>query len=389
MIPPLDLAPEIDEIKFEIEKEIYRVLKEARFINGPEVRDFERQVASYLGVKHAIGVNSGTDALVISLRALGIGPGDEVITTPFSFFASAESVSVLGAEVVFADVDEKTFNIDPAKVEARITPRTKAIIPVHLYGRPANMGQILEIAQKHKLAVLEDCAQSFGATYQAQCAGCTCEAATREKAAGLKTGALGDMGAFSFFPSKNLGAFGDGGLITTNSDSLAAIARKLHVHGAEKKYYNQLIGYNSRLDTIQAAVLNVKLPHVDRWNNGRRTAAQLYDMMLKQEGLSPERLVLPEIVPGHVFHQYTVRLQKNSARITRDELVARLKVLGVNCMVYYPVPLHQLPVYSGQYPSMPVSEQFASEVFSLPLWPLMTMNTQEQVVAALKKALLG
>lgn len=387
MIPPLDLTPEIDEIRYEIEQELMRVIREASFINGPDVQAFEKMAAAYLGVKHAIGVNSGTDALVISLRALGVGPGDEVITTPFSFFATAESISVLGARAVFADVEESTFNLDPALIEACITPRTKAIIPVHLFGRPANMGQIVEIARKHKLAVLEDCAQSFGATYQARCKGCDCEAATRDELQGLKTGAMGEMGAFSFFPSKNLGAFGDGGLITTNDDALAEMARKLHVHGASKKYYNELVGYNSRLDTLQAAVLKIKLPHVDRWNNGRRTAAQLYEMMLDQHGLSPERIMPPEVVTGHVFHQYTVRLRRNSSGITRDELIARLKVLGVNCMVYYPVPQHLLPVYAGQYGSFPVSEQLSEEVFSLPLWPLMTMKKQEQVVVALKKAL--
>lgn len=389
MIPPLDLNPEIDEIRDELEKKLYFVINRAAFINGREVQEFEQAAAQYLGVKHAVGVNSGTDALVIALRCLGIKPGDEVITSPFSFFATAESVSILGAKPVFADIDDATLNISPDAVEACITPKTKAIIPVHLFGRPCSMGRITEIARRHKLPVLEDCAQSFGAVYHAQCGDCGCDSSTQKELSGLKTGALGDMGAFSFFPSKNLGAFGDGGLITTNDDALAAMARRLHVHGASKKYHNELVGYNSRLDTIQAAVLQLKLPHVDRWNNGRRTAAQLYTMMLSQSGLSPELLTVPEVSQGHVFHQYTVRLRKNSARITRDELVARLKVLGVHCMVYYPIPQDMLPVYEGQYEPCPVSRTAAGEVFSLPLWPLMTMNTQEQVVQALKKALKG
>ncbi|MCC5935284.1 MAG: DegT/DnrJ/EryC1/StrS family aminotransferase [Balneolales bacterium] len=389
MIPPLNLSPEIDEIREELERKLWRVISDAAFIRGREVQEFEQAAADYLGVKHAIGLNSGTDALVISLRALGVKPGDEVITTPFSFFATAESVSVLGAKPVFADIDEDSLNISPDAIEACITPKTKAIIPVHLFGRPCNMGRITEIARRHQLAVLEDCAQSFGAVYHSRCGECGCSSETKAALQGLKTGALGDMAAFSFFPSKNLGAFGDGGLIATNSDALAATARKLHVHGADKKYHNELVGYNSRLDTIQAAVLQLKLPHVDRWNNGRRTAAQLYTMMLEQHGLSPELLTVPKVIPGHVFHQYTLRLRKNSARITRDELVARLKVLGVHCMVYYPVPQDMLPVYEGQYEPCPVSRTIAGEVFSLPLWPLMTMHTQEQVVQALKKALKG
>ena len=245
-IPILDLKPQYRGLREDLKEAINRVLESTQFIMGPDVKDFESEVAQYLGVKHAIGVNSGTDALFISLRALGIGPGDEVITTPFSFFATAESISHVGATPRFVDVDEHTFNVVPESIEEKINKNTKAIMPVHLFGRPVEMGKILALAERHDLKVIEDCAQSFGARYE-----------------GTQTGTIGDAGAYSFFPSKNLGAYGDGGLIATNDDTLADIARMLRDHGTKKKYHNEMVGYNSRLDTMQAAVLRVKLPYID------------------------------------------------------------------------------------------------------------------------------
>lgn len=353
-IPVLDLSPEIDALWDELNTAIQDVLRSGAFIMGPPVKQFEAEVASYLGVKHAIGVNSGTDALVIGLRALGIGPGDEVITTPFTFFATAESVSMLGAKPVFVDIEPDSFNIDPEKIEAAITPRTKAIEPVHLFGRPANMDAIMNIARRHNLKVIEDCAQSFGATYG-------------EK----KVGTIGDVGAFSFFPSKNLGAYGDGGLIVTNDDEVAATARMLRVHGAKKKYHNEVCGYNSRLDSIQAAILRVKLPHIDAYNEGRREVARRYRALLADV----PGVTTPDVTEGHVFHQYTIRV----AGGRRDELQKRLDDEGIGTMIYYPVPCHKLPLYAGENVSRPVSEQAATEVLSLPIWPQLSYETQQIV----------
>src|SRR5690606_19924572 len=264
-----------------------RILKSGQFILGGDVRAFEAEIAAYLGVKHAIGVNSGTDALLIGLRALGVGPGDEVITTPFTFFATAEVISLLGATPVFVDIDPESFNIDPDLIEEKITARTKAIIPVHLYGRAAEMEKIMAIARKHGLKVVEDVAQAMGGEAQ-----------------GKKLGSIGDVGAFSFFPTKNLGAYGDGGLITTDNDELAELAKMLRAHGSRKKYYNEVLGYNSRLDTLQAAILRVKLPHIDAWNKRRFEAAVRYSDLLADV----PHVVTPSLVEGHVFHQYTIRI---------------------------------------------------------------------------------
>jgi dTDP-4-amino-4,6-dideoxygalactose transaminase len=361
-IPVLDLSPEIDTLWDEINAAIQRVMRSGQFIMGPEVKAFEDEAAQYLGVENAIGVNSGTDALVIGLRSLGVREGDEVITTPFSFFATAESISNVGAKPVFVDVDEQTFNIDPGKIEAAITPRTKAILPVHLYGRPAEMDEIVAIATVHGLLVVEDCAQSFGARYR-----------------GKQTGAIGHVGAYSFFPSKNLGAFGDGGLITTNDDKVAELARMLRAHGAKKKYHNEILGYNSRLDSLQAAVLRVKLPHVDEWNSGRREAAKRYNRLFEDT----RGVITPQVSEGHVFHQYTVRL----TNADRDEVQAKLEQKGVGSMVYYPVPQNRLAIYRGRYPATPSSDRLAKQVLSLPIWPIMEHGAQERVVEALKQVL--
>jgi dTDP-4-amino-4,6-dideoxygalactose transaminase len=380
-IPVLDLKPQYQSLKAEIQQSITRVLESGQFIMGPEVQLFEQEVAVYLRVKHAIAVNSGTDALIISLRALGIGNGDEVITTPFSFFATAESISNVGATPVFADIDPSSFNISPEAIQAKITSRTKAIMPVHLFGNSAAMAQIMDIAQKHQLKVIEDCAQSFGARYYGTCVSCEGQSqdSTGTALIGKHTGTIGDVGAYSFFPSKNLGAYGDGGLIVTNDDQLAEAARMLRVHGAKKKYHNEVLGYNSRLDTLQAAILRVKLPHIDTWNSQRRKAAQLYNQLLADE---PE-IITPEVIDGHVFHQYTIRITNGQ----RDSVKNYLAEQGIGTMVYYPIPQDQLPVYKGQYPANPVSDLLAGQVLSLPIWSEIEQATIEQVVHAIKKAL--
>ena len=317
--------------------------------------------ASFLGTKHAVGLNSGTDALVIGLRALGVGEGDEVILPPFTFFATAEAVSLLGATPVFVDVELETYNLDVEQVEAAITERTKAIIPVHLFGRPVDMGRLMGLAEHHDLAVLEDCAQSFGATYE-----------------GEQTGTIGAVGAYSFFPTKNLGAYGDGGLLVTDDDGIAEEARKLRAHGSLKKYHNEIVGYNSRLDAMQAAILRVKLPHIEAYNLGRRGVAARYEAALGDV----EGIVTPEIVDGHVFHQYTVRVLGGRRDAVKEALAAQ----GVDTMVYYPVPCHQLPIYSETQVSMPNAERLAEEVLSLPIWPQMPTDSQERIVSALQNS---
>ncbi len=364
-IPIYDPRPEVEALWDALQEATARVLRSGRFILGPEVEAFEAEVASYLGVRYAVGVNSGTDALVIGLRALGIGPGDEVITTPFTFFATAEAISLVGATPVFVDIDPLTFNIDPRQIPAAITPRTKAILPVHLYGHAADMDSILEIAQAHGLKVLEDVAQAFGGAYK-----------------GRKLGSLGHAAAFSFFPTKNLGGFGDGGLIATNDPAVAEQARMLRTHGARKKYHNETLGYNSRLDALQAALLRVKLQVVDEWNARRREVAARY-----QEALAGvEGLILPNEQPYayHVYHQYTVRVLHGR----REEVRQRLAEAGVGTMVYYPVPVHRLPVYASQAPSLPKAEQAATEVLSLPMGAFLSPQNQTKVVKRLSDALV-
>ncbi|MCT7968547.1 DegT/DnrJ/EryC1/StrS family aminotransferase [Laspinema sp. D1] len=381
-IPVLDLNPQYEQIKDEVQAAINRVLESGQFIMGPDVKLFEQEVADYLGVKHAIGVNSGTDALVIGLRALGIGEGDEVITTPFSFFATAESISNVGAKPVFADIDPRSFNIDPKEIKAKITARTKAIMPVHLYGQPAAMAQIMEIAQEHGLKVIEDCAQSFGARYWGTCSSCDghCQESTRESLRGKFTGAIGDVGAYSFFPSKNLGAYGDGGMVVTNDDQVAEVARMLRVHGAKKKYHNEVLGYNSRLDTLQSAILLVKLPYLEQWNEGRRRVAKTYnDLLADVSGI-----ITPELADGHVFHQYTVRVLDGK----RDKVKEYLGEQVIGSMIYYPVSQDQLPVYQGQYPKMPGSDLLGTEVLSLPIWPELEQDNINLRVNLCKTALL-
>ncbi len=363
-IPILDLQPEIELLWKEFMDAIQSVLRSGHFIMGQQVSAFEQEAAAYLGVRHAIAVNSATDALVIALRSLGIGEGDEVITTPFTFFATAEAIEHVGATPVFTDIEPKQFNLDPDAVEAAISPRTKAILPVHLYGHAAQMERLSSIARKHGLSIVEDVAQAFGGEHK-----------------GTKLGTLGDMGCYSFFPSKNLGAFGDGGMIATNRDDLAELARMLRSHGSKKKYFNELVGYNSRLDELQAAILRVKLRHVDKWNEGRRKVAARYGRLL--EPIS--ELTLPTERPEakHVYHQYSVRMNQTK----RDFVHETLAKEGIQTMVYYPVPVHRLPFYEKKSNVLPQAERASEEVLSLPIWPQMTEDWQQEVANVLIRAL--
>lgn len=373
-IPVLDLGPEHEALWDELSSEALRVLRSGQFVLGPDVEGLEREAADYLGVAHAVGLNSGTDALVIGLRALGVAAGDEVVTTPFTFFATAEAISLIGATPVFADIDQESFNIDPAAVEDAVTERTTAIVPVHLFGRPAEMDAIAEVAERHGLAVLEDCAQAFGATVAGDAPG----------GGRAHVGGLGDAGTFSFYPTKNLGGFGDGGLISTDDDQVAETARMLRTHGEKSRYHNEMLGYNSRLDALQAALLRVKLRRLDEFNEGRRGAALRYGELLA-ELESEGALTTPEVTDGHVFHQYTVRVHGGR----RDEVRARLAEDGIGTMVYYPIPCHRLPVYVDDYRGveLPVAEKAADEVLSLPIWPSIEAEVQARVAEALRRAL--
>ncbi len=364
-IPLLDTGAELESIWDELMTTIEGVLRAGRFIMGPNVKAFEQEVAAYLGVKHAVALNSCTDALILGVHALGIRPGDEVITTPFTFFATSEAVTHYQATPVFVDIDPCTYNLDVAQVEAKITPRTKAILPVHLYGQACDMEPLLALAQQYNLKVFEDVAQAFGGEYQ-----------------GRKLGTLGDAGALSFFPSKNLGALGDGGMLVTNDDAIADTVRMLRVHGAKKKYFNEFVGCNSRLDELQAAILRVKLPHIDEWNAGRQRVAERYNALLQDvPGLS-----LPQDAGygKHVYHQYTVRVLNGR----RDALQQQLAEAGVQTMVYYPVPLNRLPVYQEMNVSLPLAEEAAGEVLSLPLWPKMDEETIAEVARVLRSLLV-
>jgi dTDP-4-amino-4,6-dideoxygalactose transaminase len=360
-IPLLDLGPEIELLWDELEPVVLDVLRSGRFILGPNVQAFEREAADYLGVRHAFGVNSGTDALVIGLRALGIGPGDEVITSPFTYFATAEAVSLIGAKPVFADIRPDLFTLDPARIEERITPRTRAIIPVHLFGHPADMQAISAVAERHDLRILEDTAQAFGASDR-----------------GRKLGSLGNVGAFSFYPTKNLGAFGDAGMLATDDDAVAECARRLRTHGSVQRDVHDRLGYASRLDEIQAAILRIKLARVDAWNDDRRNVAHSYDRRLA--GVEGIQTPAAEPEARHVYHQYTIRVGGGR----RDALAAELDRAGVGSAVYYRAPLHLLEVYAGDYPSMPEAEAAAGEVLSLPIGPFLDPQSVDRVVDAIR-----
>jgi dTDP-4-amino-4,6-dideoxygalactose transaminase len=330
---------------------VQRVIESGQFILGPEVKAFEDEMAAYCGTRHAIGVASGTDALRLALLACGIGPGDEVITTPFTFIATVETICKSGATPVFADIDLKTCNIDAGQIESRITRRTKAVLPVHLYGQPAAMGMILDIAAEHKLRVIEDCAQAVGAEYR-----------------GKKVGSLGDAGCLSFFPAKNLGAYGDGGMVVTSDDDIADKVRLLRGHGARTSYYHTMHGFNSRLDALQAAILRVKLKHLEHWNKLRRAKAALYTEMLSGiGGIEPVRFD-EEVVSS--CNYYTLRV--SSPVLDRQKLRSHLESKGIQTNVYYPLSLHLQDVYcdlgyrAGDFPR---SELAQSQVLSLPMYP--------------------
>ncbi len=360
-IPVLDLAPELEEVSAGLESAWRRVVASGQFILGTEVESFEKEVGEYLGVKHAIGVNSGTDALVIALRARGVGPGDEVITSAFTFFATAESISAVGAKPVFVDIDPQTFNIKPELISRAMTARTKALLPVHMFGHAADMAPILEIAATKGLAVIEDVAQAFGGHYR-----------------GRKLGTFGDAAAFSFFPSKNLGCLGDGGLVATDDHRIAEQARMLRSHGSKRKYFNELVGYNSRLDALQAAFLRVKLPHVSSWNELRRAVADRYRTLLA--GIPKITLPVERPQVQHVFHQYTIRVGSG----LRDPLRDALAAAGIGTMVYYPKAVHQLPVYATSTVALPDTEVATSEVLSLPMWPRIVPAAQEKVARVIR-----
>ena len=370
-IPLLDLNRQYKEIKPEIDEALLQAVTDASYILGPPVKQLENELVSYLDSKHTHGVASGTDALILSLRALAIYKKgteyftalDEIITTPFTFTATGGSILRSGATPVFVDIDPATYNFDTDKVKAAVTPNTVGIIPVHLYGLSCPMDEIKDIADQHDLFILEDVAQAFGATYNGQ-----------------KLGTIGDLGAYSFFPSKNLGAFGDGGLVSTDHDELAELIRMLHKHGGKDKYNVDYIGYNSRLDTIQAAILSVKLKHVDRLNKLRQDIAAYYFEHLQDLPW----MELPAVNdPEHVYHQFTVRIKNGK----RDLVQEQLKNQGIATAVYYPVPLHQMKVFKDRYhvpEPLSNAEQACSEVLSLPVEPLLTAAEKEYIVNTIK-----
>jgi dTDP-4-amino-4,6-dideoxygalactose transaminase len=367
-IPLLDLAAQNHPLLPAFREAFERVATRGQFILGPEVESFERAIADQLGVKHAIGVSSGTDALLVALMALGVGRGDEVVTTPFSFFATAGCIARVGATPVFVDVDPATFNIDVSRVAGAITSRTRAIMPVHLFGQPCAMKELQEIACENGLPIIEDAAQAIGA-----------------RTAIGPVGGLGSLAAFSFFPSKNLGAFGDAGLVTTNDAGLAARVRLLRSHGAEPKYYNLEVGGNFRLDALQAAILAVKLPHLEGWARARAANAHAYTEAFRATGLPPSLLMLPTAVePGHVWNQYTIRTPR------RDALRAHLASRGIGSEIYYPVPLHRQQCFAGLGYSeghFPEAERCAREAISLPIFPELGDARRARVVQEVVGAL--
>jgi len=345
IVPMVDLKKQFNDIKDELFEMINEILESSQYILGPKVLELEKRIAEYHGATEAVGVASGTDALHLSIEALGIGEGDEVITTPFTFFATAEAILYTGATPVFVDIERETMNIDPRKIESAITERTKAVLPVHIFGHPAQMDKIVAIAKKHNLKVIEDCAQSFGAAIQ-----------------GRRTGSFGDAGCFSFYPSKNLGAFGDGGMVLLNDPAVAADLRKLRNHGSKGSYRHESVGFNSRLDEIQAGVLLVKMKRIEEYNSKRRQKAALYGKLLSN------RVERPAERAGctHVYHQYTVRSKK------RDAIQKRLRDNNVSSVIYYPIPLHLqeavnfLGYTKGDFP---VAEETSEKVLSLPMYP--------------------
>lgn len=365
-IPLVDLKAQYNSIRGEIDEAIQKVVQQGQFILGSEVEAFEEEIATYCNIKLAIGVASGTDALQLALLACGVKAGDEVITTPFTFIATAETITKCGATPVFVDIDQKTYNIDPAKIEPKITERTKAILPVHLYGQPADMEPILGLAQKHNLKVIEDCAQALGAEYK-----------------GKRVGSLGNAGCLSFFPSKVLGAYGDGGAVVTNSAEIAEKVEMLRNHGCKERYYHLIPGFNSRLDSLQAAVLRVKLSHLDKWIEKRHQKAALYSRLLSEiNGIEP---LFEAPYSYHIFNYYTVRLR--NPEVSRDKLREYLSAQGIATAVYYPLSLHLQEVYKRldyKLGDLPESERAQKEVLSLPMYPELSEEQIEKIAETIK-----
>ena len=394
-VPPFSLTDQLADLGSELDDAVLRVLRSGQYIGGTEIKTFEDAFAASVNCRHAVGCNSGTDALVLALRGLGIGSGDEVITASFSFFATAEAISAVGATPVFVDVDPVTYLIDLNLIEAAITPATKVLLPVHLFGRPVNMARITDIAQRHGLKVVEDCAQATGASWDSK-----------------PVGSWGDVGCFSFFPTKNLGAAGDGGAMTCQDDDLAQRMRELAVHGMPRRYLHTALGYNSRLDSIQAAVLNVKLPHLNEWVEKRAAIAKRYlDALQDLPGVQlPDAAA--EASVGHGWNQFVVRVRlcpdhQPSCGGTcsevasplglptsrcRDWLKQSLQEQGVNTIIYYPIPIHRQPAYDDQKhaeDNLPITDQLCSEVLSLPIFPELTPEQQERVIAVLREQLVA
>ncbi len=356
-IPLLDLKAQYDTIRQEVEPAVKKVIENQDFILGDEVRGLEKEIAQYCGVKYGVGVASGTDALILALRAIDIGPGDEVIVPPFTFFATAEAVSIVGAKPVFVDIEPDTYNIDPKLIEKSITKKTKAIIPVHLYGQCADMDPIMATAKKYGLKIIEDNAQAIGATYK-----------------GRKSGSMSDIAALSFFPSKNLGGFGDAGMVVTDDEKLTERVKSLRVHGGAVQYVHSEIGLNSRLDNLQAAVLRIKLKYLDKWLEARRANAAFYNEKLK--GLPVACPFVPDY-NVHTYHQYTLRV-----KVGQEKIMKHLSDAGIGTRIYYPIPLHMQDCYKSlryKKGSMKVSETAAQEVFSIPVYPEMTQEQKEYI----------
>ncbi len=364
----LDLVNQYNSLKDDIDLAISEVLSSGNYIMGPQVAEFEKNIAEYLGAKHAIGVASGSDALLLSLDALGIGSGDKVIVPTFTFFATAGAVSRLGAIPVFVDIDPVNYNIDLNQVEKLLKSdrNIKAIIPVHLFGLPVDMKRLMQLAEEHKVAIVEDACQAIDAETNCN---------------NLKAGVVGHTGCFSFFPSKNLSCFGDGGLITTNDDKLADEIRLLRVHGAKPKYYHSIIGYNSRLDTIQAAILDVKLKHLPEWTNKRRSIASLYADEFKKAGLKG-KMKWPNVYPGHVYHQFVIEVDR------RDEMQTHLDAEGISTAVYYPQSLHLQDCFSFldyKTGDLPVAEKVCNEVLAIPIDPMLSIDQVNYIVSSIIK----
>ena len=379
-VPLLDLHPPLKDLRDEIVEAVTRVIDSTQYIMGPEIDELEKEIAEYCGTEDAVGVSSGTDALLISLMVLDVGPGDIVLTTNFSFFATAGVVARLNATPVFVDIDPETFNIDPeqlrftlAEMDEQRRKRVKALIPVHLYGQCANMAEILKIAETFNIPVIEDCAQAIGAE---------CEINGKIRCAG----SMGDFGCFSFFPSKNLGGIGDGGIVTVNKPKLSELLRLKRVHGAERSYYHRMIGGNFRLDPIQATVIRIKLNHLNGWHQQRQKNAQYYNMLFAESELN-EKIRTPSIMHPktmqnhHIFNQYVIRTER------RDELQSFLESQGISSGVYYPIPFHLQECFKfmgGNKGDFPVSESAAKEVLALPVYPGITAGMQERVVEQIK-----